>query len=315
MSTSKSAYSSRFKLNKTVLYCLMILPGAIWFFCMCYMPMFGLLLAFKRFHFSRGGFFTSFFNSEWIGFENFKYLFQSNEAWVITRNTVGYNILFIIFGTILSIALAIGFNELLNKRFAKVLQTLVFAPYFVTWVVIGYIVMSFLSFDHGLVNGMLKWFGVAPIQWYQIPSIWIPVIVLAQLWYIVGYTSIIYLAAIVGISRQLYEAAEIEGASKWQQIRYITIPGIKPIIIVMVLIAVGQIFVGNFGLFWFAPMQSGAVLSTTNVINTYMYRALMYSGNIGMSTATCLYQSVMGFILILVFNGLLRKYDKENAMF
>jgi len=317
MSTNKfdSEYSSRFRINKSVMYGLMVLPGVIWFFLMTYVPMAGLLLAFKRFHASTGGFFQSFWESPWVGFKNFEYLFSSNAAWIITRNTLGYGLAFIVLGTVLSIAIAIGFNELLNKKFAKILQTLVFAPYFVTWVVIGYIIWSFLSFEYGSVNGILKWFGVAPIHWYQLPDVWIFVMILADLWWIVGYTSIIYLAAVVGISRQLYEAAEIEGASKWQQIRYITIPGIKPIIVVMVLVGLGQIFVGNFGLFWFGPRNSGAILSTTNVIPTYMYRMLMTTENIGMSTATCFYQSIVGLIFVLVFNGMMRKFDNENAMF
>jgi len=315
MSTTNSEFKTRLSLNKNVLYFLMLLPALIWFMLLSYLPMLGLVLAFKQFHFYRGGFFHSLYKSKWVGFENFTYLFSSNEAWIITRNTLGYNILFIIIGTALSVLLAIGFSRMLNKKLTKLLQTLIFCPYFITWVVIGYIVMSFLSYEHGTVNGILKFFNMTPVNWYSDRGIWPYVLVTVNVWQTIGYTSVIYLASILGISQQLYEAAEIEGASKWQQVKFITIPGIKPIIIVMVMISVGQIFQGNFGLFWFAPMESGALLPVTQVINTYTYRALMYTSNVGMSSAACLYQSVMGFILVLIFNRTLQKVDPENAMF
>jgi len=315
MSTTNSEYKTRFRLNKNILYMLMLLPGVIWFICEMYLPLFGLILAFKQFHFYRGGFFYSLFKSKWVWFDNFTYLFSSHEAWVITRNTLGYNIVFILLGTFLSVFLAIGFSQMLNKKLSKLFQTLIFCPYFITPVVIGYLVMSFMSYEHGAVNGLLKLFNITPINWYNEQGVWPYILVIVDMWWTIGYSSIIYLAAILGIGQQLYEAAEIEGASKWQQIRFITIPSIKPMIIVMVLIAIGGIFQGNFGLFYFAPMKSGSLFPVTQVINTYTFRALMFTSNVGMTSAACLYQSVMGLILVFVFNGSLRKFDPENAQF
>ncbi len=306
---------SKFSVNKNLLFFIMVLPGLIWFALLCYLPLFGILLAFKQFHFYRGGFFVSLFRSQWIGMQNFYFLFSSDAAWIITRNTLFYNVAFIIFGTVCSLAIAIALSELLNKRLAKYYQTFMFLPYFLSIIVVGYVLFSFLSIDKGSINHFLTFFGFQPIQWYSNPKYWPFIITITYLWKNIGYGSIFYLAGILAIDKHFYEAAELDGASKWQQIWKITLPELKPLIIVLVLIGVGQIFQSDFGTFYWLPLNTGALFPTTNVINTYVFRGLMDSGNVGMTAATGLYQSIMGFILIVIVNKMIRKYDSENALF
>ena len=294
---------------------LMLAPGLIWLFLLKYLPMGGVILAFKEFHFSRGGFFASIWDSSWVGLSNFKFLFASESAWIITRNTILYNLVFILLGTIFSILVAVALSLILNKTLAKIYQTCLFLPYFLTWVVVGYLLLSFLSFDKGTVNSILHWFNIKPIQWYDKASAWPYILTYVNLWKNVGYSAVIYLAAIIGIDRQYYEAAEIDGANKWQQLLSITLPHLKPLIIVMTLLALGRIFSADFGLFYQATLNSGALYPTTDVIDTYVFRGLMYTGDIGMSTAAGLYQSIIGFILILTVNKMVKKIDKDSSMF
>ena len=294
---------------------LMLAPGLIWLFLLKYLPMGGVILAFKEFHFSRGGFFASIWDSSWVGLSNFKFLFASESAWIITRNTILYNLVFILLGTIFSILVAVALSLILNKTLAKIYQTCLFLPYFLTWVVVGYLLLSFLSFDKGTVNSILHWFNIKPIQWYDKASAWPYILTYVNSWKNVGYSAVIYLAAIIGIDRQYYEAAEIDGANKWQQLLSITLPHLKPLIIVMTLLALGRIFSADFGLFYQATLNSGALYPTTDVIDTYVFRGLMYTGDIGMSTAAGLYQSIIGFILILTVNKMVKKMDKDSSMF
>ncbi|MEN9946922.1 MAG: hypothetical protein RLZZ293_1308 [Pseudomonadota bacterium] len=294
---------------------LLVLPGFIWFFFLKYLPMAGILLAFKQFHYSQGGFFNSFWYSPWVGLDNFKFLFSSQNAWIITRNTILYNLAFIAVGTIGSVALAIGLSSLLNRGLAKVYQTFLFLPYFLSWVVVGYLLFSFLSVDKGMVNSILKNWGFAPIQWYDKSSVWPYILIFVNLWKNIGYSSVVYLAAIVGIDRQYYEAAEIDGASKWEQVLYVTLPHLKSLIIIMTLLAIGRIFSADFGLFYQVPLNSGSLYDVTDVIDTYVFRGLMQTGDIGMNTAAGLYQSIVGFILLLVVNNTVKKLDKDSSMF
>ncbi|MFD1175547.1 ABC transporter permease [Paenibacillus puldeungensis] len=293
----------------------MVLPGALWFLFFSYLPMFGTIIAFKEYRFSRHGFWASIVNSKWVGWDNFKFLFSTNDAYVITRNTLLYNIAFIIIGLILAVAMAIVLSEITNKRLAKVYQTGMFLPYFLSWVIVGYFAFSFLSSERGLLNHLFQSMGIDAIQWYSNPKVWPYILILVYLWKAVGYNSVVYLAAIMGIDRSLYEAAMIDGASKFQQIRSITIPLLTPIITIMTLLAVGKIFYADFGLFFQVPRDSGTLYSVTNVIDTYVYRGLKTTGEIGMSTAAGLYQSVVGFILVMVSNLIVRKYDKDSALF
>lgn len=293
----------------------MVLPGVIWFLLFSYLPMFGTVLAFKDFRISRDGFFASVMNSEWVGFENFKYLFSTDAAFVITRNTILYNLVFIILGLVLAVAVAIILNELANKKLAKIYQTGILFPHFLSWVIVSYFLYTFLSVDRGLVNNILDWFGIDAISWYNEPKFWPVIIIFMAMWKGIGYGSIVYLAAIIGIDKTYYEAAMIDGATKWQQIRFITIPMIKPLIFILTILNVGKIFNSDFGLFYQLPRDSGALYSVTNTIDTFVYRGLMTLGDIGMSTAAGLYQAFVGLILVLLTNYIVRKKDSDNALF
>ena len=294
---------------------LMILPGTIWFLVFAYLPMFGTVLAFKDFRISPDGFFASVFNSEWVGFRNFEYLFTTNDAYIITRNTILYNLAFIILGLIIAVGFAIMLSELVNKRTAKVYQTGMFLPHFLSWVIISYFAFTFLSVDKGTLNQIITYFGGEPISWYSESKYWPFIIIFVGIWKGVGYNSVIYLAAITGIDKSYYEAAVIDGASKWKQARYITIPLLKPLMIILTILAIGGIFRSDFGLFYQLPKDSGALYPVTNVIDTFVYRGLINMGDIGMSTAAGLYQSIVGLVLILVANYIVRKIEKDHAIF
>lgn len=290
------------------------LPGTIWFLVFAYLPMFGVIIAFKEWKIN-GGFLQSLITSEWVGFDNFKFLFASSDAWLITRNTVLYNLTFIILGIVLPVTLAILLNELLNEKLSKFYQSSMFLPYFLSWVVVSYCLFAFLSPEKGYLNNIITSFGGQRISWYTEPKYWVFIIIFMSQWKGVGYGTVIYLASICGIDESYFEAATIDGATKWQQIKYITIPSLKPVLIIMFITAIGGMFRADFGLFYQLPKNSGALYPVTNVIDTYVYRGLMNLGNIGMSSAAGLYQSFVGLILILVTNGIVRKIDNENAFF
>ena len=300
---------------KNRVWLLMVLPGTIWFLIFSYLPMFGTVIAFKNFRYDPNGFFASIQNSEWVGFDNFKFLFNTNDAWIITRNTVLYNLVFIVLGLVLAVFVAIVLSELANKRLAKIYQTGMLFPHFLSWVVVSYFVFTFLSVDRGLLNTMLSWIGIDAISWYNEPKFWPAILILTSIWKGVGYGSIVYLAAIVAIDRNYYEAAMIDGASKWQQIKSITIPLITPLMVILTILNIGKIFSADFGLFYQVPRDSGPLYSVTNVIDTYVYRGLTTMGDISMSTAAGLYQSFVGFILVLLTNYLVQKIDKDYALF
>lgn len=299
--------------NKALLF--MVLPGAIWFFFFSYLPLAGTIVAFKQYRFNRDGFWASIARSEWVGWDNFKFLFSTSDAYTITRNTLLYNLAFIVLGLIFSVLMAIILSELVNRKLSKLYQTGMFLPYFLSWVIVGYFVFSFLSMDRGLLNQILGWFGMDPIQWYSEAKYWPYIMVIVNLWKSIGYSSVVYLAAILGIDKSLYEAAMIDGANKWQQIRNITIPLLTPIMTIMTLLAVGKIFYADFGLFYQVPRDSGTLYAVTNVIDTYVYRGLMTTGEIGMSAAAGLYQSVVGFTLVMISNYVVRRMDKDSALF
>lgn len=308
----KGSRLKRLKANKELLF--LTIPGTIWFLIFAYLPMFGIIIAFKDWKI-HGGFFESLVNSKWVGLDNFKFLFASTDAWLITRNTVLYNIVFIVLGIVLPVTLAILLKELLNKKLSKFYQSAMFLPYFLSWVVVSYCLFAFLSPEKGYVNAILEKMGISGISWYTEPKYWVFIIIFMSQWKGIGYGTVVYLASICGIDKSYYEAAMIDGASKWQQIKYITIPLLKPVLIIMFITAVGGMFRADFGLFYQLPKNSGALYPVTNVIDTYVYRGLTNLGNIGMSSAAALYQSFVGLILILVTNGIVRKVDNENAFF
>jgi len=310
---SKEKKASR---TSTGIFLIMTIPVLIYFIFEAYLPMFGALLAFKQFHFARGGFFASFWSSPWVGFQNFKFLFTTDAALVMFRNTILYNLVFIITVTVCSVALAVCINELLNKKMAKIYQTMMFFPYFLTTIVVSYFVFSFFSMDMGSVNGILTHLHIhTPVNWYAKPVAWPFIIIIVNLWKGIGYTSILYLATIVGIDSQYYEAAVMDGASKWQQIKFITIPHLRPIITLMVIMALSGILKSDFGMFYVIPQNAGALLPTTQTIDTYQYRGLVTLGSIGMPAAAGLFQSFVGLILILTVNKVVKKFDSDSAMF
>lgn len=294
---------------------LMVLPGAIWFLIFSYLPMFGTVIAFKDFRYSRKGFFYSIIHSKWVGLKNFRFLFQTNDAWIITRNTVLYNALFIALGLVISVFFAIILSEISNKVLAKYYQTAMFMPYFLSWVVIAYFAFSFLSVDKGMLNSILVALGFKPVQWYTDTRPWPFILTFMNIWKGTGYGTVVYLAAIVGIDKSYYEAAMLDGATKWQQIKYITLPMLKPLMIMLTVLAIGRIFYADFGLFYQIPKNSGPLFPVTNVIDTFVYRGLTAMGDVGMSAAAGFYQSLVGFILVLTSNFVLNKIDKENALF
>ncbi|WP_337102936.1 ABC transporter permease [Paenibacillus sp. YIM B09110] len=299
--------------NKVML--LMVLPGALWFLFFSYIPMLGTVIAFKEYRFHRDGFWASIVNSKWVGLDNFKFLFSTDDAYIITRNTILYNAVFIVVGLALAVLMAVVLSEITNKKLSKLYQTGMFLPYFLSWVIVGYFAFSFLSSERGLLNYVFEYFGWESMQWYSDPKYWPYIIVFIYLWKAVGYNSVVYLAAIMGIDKSLYEAAMIDGANKWQQIRNITLPLLSPIITIMTLLAVGKVFYADFGLFYQVPRDSGTLYSVTNVIDTYVYRGLKTTGEIGMSTAAGLYQSVVGFALVITSNYIVRRFNKDNALF
>jgi putative aldouronate transport system permease protein len=287
------------------------LPGLVYLFINNYLPMMGIFIAFKKIDYSKG-----IFKSPWTGFSNFKFLFQTNDAFVMIRNTVLYNLCFIILGTICAVFIAILMVEVSKLFFSRIFQAGLILPNLVSMVVVAYLVYAFLTPETGLMNKtLLPLLGAGEINWYSEAKYWPFILVTVQLWKTAGYSSIVYIANIAGIDQGLYEAAVIDGAGKLRQIFHITIPLLKPTIIIMVLMSIGRIFASDFGLFYQVPMNSGALFSVTQTIDTYVYRGLMQRGDIGMSSAAGLFQSVIGFALVMGANAVVRKVSSENALF
>ncbi|MEW9052269.1 MAG: ABC transporter permease subunit [Neobacillus sp.] len=290
---------------------IMMAPGLIYLLINNYLPMFGLIIAFKDIDYAKG-----IFASDWIGFKNFEYLFSTRDAYVITRNTILYNGGFIILNTILAIGVAIMLNEIKNKLAKGFYQSVILLPFLISMVIVSYLGFAFLSEDVGYLNKrILPLLGIEEISWYTEAKYWPYILTFINMWKGVGFLCVIYLAAIIGINQEYYEAAKLDGANKWQQIIHITIPSIMPVIVMMTLLAIGRIFYSDFGLFYQVPMNSGALYDTTNVIDTYVYRGLMQLGDIGMSAAAGLYQSIVGFVLVLLSNYLVSRKSKDNALF
>ena len=305
-----TAKHHRIKGNFIPLY-IMAFPGLLYLLINNYLPMIGLFVAFKNVNYAVG-----LFKSEWIGFKNFEFLFKSNSAFIITRNTILYNLAFIVILTTVSVLFAILLNEVKNKVVLSVYQSLILLPYLISMIIVSYLAFAFLSNETGFINNtLLPKLGMEKIMWYTEPKYWPYILTFINTWKNFGFTCVIYLASIVGIDMQLYEAAKLDGASKLQQIFHITIPLIKPTIIVMVLLAIGKIFYSDFGLFYQIPLNSGPLIDVTNTIDTYVSRGLRENSNIGMSAAAGLYQSVVGFVLVLGANLLVKHFSEGNELF
>jgi putative aldouronate transport system permease protein len=274
--------------------------------------MFGVIIAFKNYKIS-GNFFQSLFSSAWSGIENFKFMFSSPDMGIIIRNTLGYNTVFIILNIVLPVILAVIISQLRSKRLAKVYQTAMFLPYFLSWVVVSSLTWAFLSFERGLFNKTLIDMGGEAVQWYMKKEFWPFFLVFMNLWKGLGYSMVVYLAAITGLDSSYYEAAVIDGATKLQQARYITIPLLKTVIILMFIIAVGKIFYSDFGLFYQVPRNSNSIHDQVYVIDVYIYQLLM-TATPGMAQAAALIQAAVGCVTVLLANGIVRKVDPESAM-
>lgn len=312
--SASSLIGSRRK--KALLLCSMAAPGAIWLLLLRYLPMFGIVLAFKDYRaFKPNTFWNNIVKSDWVGLNNFRFLFKSPDTGLIISNTLLYNITFIVLGMVIAVAFAIMLSELTRPLAAKVYQTLMFFPYFMSWVVASYFLLAFLDGTSGMVPAMQKLAGKTVIDWYQSPQYWPSILVGANLWKNVGYSTVLYLAAITGIDRTQYEAAAVDGATKWQQIRHVLLPNLRTMIIILFILNVGRIFNADFGLFYNVPMNSGSLYSTTQVIDTYVYRAYMNSGSVGMSSAAGLLQNAVGFVCILAANTLVRRFDPDSSLF
>ncbi|NBD24528.1 ABC transporter permease [Paenibacillus glycinis] len=285
------------------------LPGLIYLFVFSYVPMFGIVIAFKNYRYDKG-----ILGSEWIGLKNFEFLFASENAWRITRNTVLYSLTYIVVGMLLAVTLAILLTQV-GKNWVKLHQTVLFLPYFVSWVVVGYIALAFLDNTSGYLNQLLGYFGLAPRKWYFESGPWPYILVIAHEWKSIGFATLIYFAGLLGINQDYYEAARIDGASKLQMVRKITLPLLLPLMTIMLILAIGNMFRGDFGLHYFVPNDSSFALPTTDIIDTYVFRSLRMLGDIGMSSAAGVYQSVVGFVLVLAANYIVRKINNENALF
>ena len=288
----------------------MMIPGVVYLFINNYIPISGLVIAFKRFNYQQG-----IWGSDWAGLSNFTYLFKTQDAFNIIRNTLCYNIVFIFLGQIVAITIAIMLYFLQGKTRKKFYQTVILIPYLISIVVVAYIVFGFLSQEHGVVNRLLMSLGLEPISFYTTTTWWPLIFIIVNLWKGFGYSSIVYYATVLGIDSGLYEAASIDGANIWQKVRHITLPGLKYTVITLVLMSLGGIMYSDFGLFYQVPMQSGLISSVTDTIDVYVYRALTQTNDIGRSAAAGFLQSVVGFALIMTVNGIVRKVEKDSALF
>lgn len=301
---------AKIKMKRFLTIYLMMVPGFLYLIINNYIPMFGIIVAFKNYNYSLG-----IFGSKWNGLKNFKFLFKTKNAFTITRNTLMYNAVFIILGNSLGILIAILLNEIQSKMAKKTYQTIILLPFLLSIVIVSYIVYGIFSTEFGIANHMLTSLGKDRISWYSTPKYWPFILTFINLWKNMGYNTVLYYATLIGIDVSYYEAAVVDGASRWQRIRYITIPSLIPTITIMVLMAISRIFYSDFGLFYQVPLNSGPLIDVTNTIDTYVYRGLRENSNIGMSAAAGLYQSVVGFIMVIAANTLVKRMGNGNELF
>lgn len=298
------------KMFKYMTLLLMLLPSALLIFIFAYLPMGGLVMAFERFNYTDG-----IFGSPWVGLENFKFFFESGKALSVTRNTALYNLAFIAINTTLEILFAIVLSEMAGKWLKKLMQSIIFLPYFISWVVVGSIAYSLLSYETGTLNGILTSMGIDPVNFYGESGWWPFIIVAFSAWKGVGYGVVVYLASILGVDGSLYEAASIDGANIFQRIRYITLPSITPTIITLTLLALGKIFRGNLDLFYQLVGQNGMLFDKTDVIDTYVFRMTIAATDVGQTVAIGFYQSVLCFITIIIANWIVKKKNEDYSLF
>ncbi|MDR2481904.1 MAG: ABC transporter permease subunit [Spirochaetaceae bacterium] len=293
-------------------FSILALPAAVWYLLFCYLPMFGVIIAFKQYRVS-GGFLKSIFESKWTGLQNFKFLFSNPDIWFIIRNTLAYNAVMITVSTVTTITLAIIVSELHNKFAAKLYQTILFFPYFLSWVVVSALVWGFLSYDMGMLNNFLDGIGILKHRWYMESEYWPGILVFMSQWKNIGYGMVIYLASITSLDKSIYEAAIIDGATKWQQIWNITLPLMKTVIVLMLIMSVGRIFYSDFGLFYQVPRDSNSLYATVSTLDVFVYRQLK-SASTGMAAAAAMMQAVMACVMTLLVNQIVKKFDADSAM-
>lgn len=301
----KKVNRNRLNRNDNISLSIMLIPASVFYIFFFYIPMFGVIIAFKDFRYDLG-----IFGSPWNGFANFKYFFASQDAWILLRNTIGYNFIFICVNMVSSACVALLIYEIRQSFLIKYYQTTMMLPYFMSWVVVGYIVYAFLDPSYGVLNQILG----TDINWYSEPKYWPYILVISNTWKGIGMSSLIYYANLLGIDASLFEAAIIDGASKLQQIRHISIPSLRSVAAILFILAVGNILKGDFGLFYQIPMNVGALYPVTDVVDTYIFRGLR-SGDIGANAAVGLFQSVVGFFTVLISNMIVKKIDADSAIF
>lgn len=303
---NKSGFLKEVSKNKVLF--IMMLPALIVLFLNNYLPMAGVLIAFKNFKYFGRNFFENFLKSDWVGLENFEFFTSTPDAFMITRNTLAYNLAFIVIGLVIAVFFAVILNEIKNKYLSKFYQASMFLPYFMSWIVVSYLVFALLSEEQGFINkSLLPALGLQEISWYGDAAKWPIIITIVNMWKFTGYNCVVYVAAIAGIDQEFYEAATVDGATKFQQIRKITLPLLAPLMVILTLLAVGRVFYSDFGLFFSVTRNVGALYDTTLVIDTFVYNALRNMNDVGMASAAGLYQSLCGFILVLTSNLIVRK--------
>jgi putative aldouronate transport system permease protein len=311
------------ELKKHGAYLLMLLPGTVFLFIFSYLPLPAILMAFKNyklaippkdFWLQNRFFYSLFYKSPWMGLNNFAFIFSSNDFAIFMRNTLGYNLIFMIIGPIVAVSIAVGINELRQRFAAKAYHTILFMPFFLSWIIVTYVVYAFIS-SNGLFNQVLRSFGADTVNIYSNIKAWPIIFVIANIWRYAGNNSIIYLATLTGFSQELYEASMIDGAGKWKQFVYITLPQLIPTIVLLQILAVGRILNTDFDMFWNLVNGSGIVHQARLTIDVYVYAAIRGSTNLGLPAAAALFQSIIGFSLVLLTNAIVRKVDRNMAMF
>ena len=307
----------------TLAYLSMLLPGLVFMFFFSYLPMPAIIMAFKRyvlapipasFPIKNRFIYSLFFENKWVGLDNFKFLVQSPNTGRYVLNTVGYNLIFMLVGTLFAVSIAIAVNELRNRFAAKFYHTVLFLPYFLSWIIVTYVVYAFLA-TNGIMNNLLTSLGGAPVEWYRTPRYWPFILTFANIWKYAGYSSILYLSTLTGFDQQIYESAAIDGASKVQQVRYITVPLLVPMIVLLQILAVGRIFGSDFDMFYALPNGSGPLASVTTTIDVFVYQSLRSGAQLGLPAAASFFQSLVGFILVLATNFTVRRFSDDLALF
>ncbi len=299
-----------YEISKNRWLYLLMLPGILFFILFNYLPIGGLYIAFTKFNVLKG-----IFGSEFVGFSNFRFFFTSNDWLLVVLNTLYLNALFILSGLIVQVFLAIALSEISGVWFKKVMQTFMFLPNFISWTVVSIMALALFATDEGMVNSVLAALGFQKISFFQDGSVWPVVLVILRLWKSAGFGTVIYLATIAGIEQEMYEAAKIDGASRLQSIRHITIPMLRTTMVMLTILAIGGIFHGDFGMIYAIVGDNPLLKSSTDVIDTFVYRALRRNNDFGMSSAVGLFQSVVGFIMVFMANSLTKKIDRESSLF